>query len=373
MSKLVTIYGGSGFVGRYVARRMAKLGWRVRVAVRRPNEALFVKPYGAPGQVEPVFCNIRDDASVRAVMRGADAVVNCVGTFDRIGRNNFDAVQVQGAAASPASPPKRAWRSWSMSAIGADANGPSIYAQTKAAGEQAVTSAFPGAVILRPSVIFGTEDKFFNRFAGMARLGPVLPLAKPQTRFQPVFVDDVAAAAVKGILGEAAPGIYELGGPEAASFRDLMKKMLGVIQRRRLVVGVPTFVMKVAAFGFDMVEALTLGLISNKVITRDQLNSLGHDNVVVPGDARAGRSGADAHLDGGGAAGIPVVLSPLGPVRGDQGQRQEPEEGLSLGQHADRRPSWSAGGADGVHSGVLHRAFAAGRAFPGLRVQGQDL
>ncbi len=284
MSKLVTIYGGSGFVGRYVARRMAKLGWRVRVAVRRPNEALFVKPYGAPGQVEPVFCNIRDDASVRAVMRGADAVVNCVGTFDRIGRNNFDTVQVQGAGRiARIAAEEGVAQLVHLSAIGADANGPSIYAQTKAAGEQAVTSAFPGAVILRPSVIFGTEDKFFNRFAGMARLGFVLPLAKPQTRFQPVFVDDVAAAAVKGILGEAAPGIYELGGPEAASFRDLMKKMLGVIQRRRLVVGVPTFVMKVAAFGFDMVEAVTLGLISNKVITRDQLNSLGHDNVVAPG------------------------------------------------------------------------------------------
>ena len=284
MSKLVTIFGGAGFVGRYIARRMAKEGWRVRVAVRRPNEALHVKPYGVPGQVEPVFCNIRDDASVRAVTRGADAVVNCVGTFDRIGKNNFQAVQAEapGRIARIAAEEGVATLVH-VSAIGADANAPSIYGQSKAAGEEAVKAAFPGAVILRPSVIFGVEDQFFNRFGGMAALSPVLPVAKADTLFQPVFVDDVAQAAVKGILGQAAPGIYELGGPEVASFRDLMKKMLGVIQRRRMVLNVPTPVMKVMAFGFDMVEAVTLGLISNKMITRDQLNSLGVDNVVSPG------------------------------------------------------------------------------------------
>jgi NADH dehydrogenase len=284
MSKLVTIYGGAGFVGRYIARRMAKEGWRVRVAVRRPNEALFVKPYGVPGQVEPVFCNIRDDASVRAVMRGADAVVNCVGTFNRIGKNNFQAVQAEapGRIARIAAEEGVATLVH-ISAIGADANAPSIYGQSKAAGEEAVKAAFPGAVILRPSVIFGVEDQFFNRFGGMAALSPVLPVAKADTRFQPVFVDDVAQAAVKGILGQAAPGTYELGGPDVASFRALMQKMLGVIQRRRMVLNVPTPVMKVMAFGFDMLEAVTLGLISNKMITRDQLNSLGVDNVVAQG------------------------------------------------------------------------------------------
>jgi NADH dehydrogenase len=284
MSKLVTIYGGAGFVGRYIARRMAKEGWRVRVAVRRPNEALFVKPYGVPGQVEPVFCNIRDDASVRAVMRGADAVVNCVGTFNRIGKNNFQAVQAEapGRIARIAAQEGVGTLVY-ISAIGADANAPSIYGQTKAAGEEAVKAAFPGAVILRPSVIFGVEDQFFNRFAGMAALSPVLPVAKADTRFQPVFVDDVAQAAVKGILGQAAPGTYELGGPDVASFRELMQKMLGVIQRRRMVLNLPTPVMKVLAFGFDMLEAVTLGLIGNKMITRDQLNSLGVDNVVAPG------------------------------------------------------------------------------------------
>lgn len=284
MSKLVTIFGGAGFVGRYIARRMAKEGWRVRVAVRRPNEALHVKPYGVPGQVEPVFCNIRDDASVRAVTRGADAVVNCVGTFDRIGKNNFQAVQAEapGRIARIAAEEGVATLVH-ISAIGADANAPSIYGQSKAAGEEAVKAAFPGAVILRPSVIFGVEDQFFNRFGGMAALSPLLPVAKADTLFQPVFVDDVAQAAVKGILGQAAPGTYELGGPEVASFRNLMKKMLGVIQRRRMVLNVPTPVMKVMAFVFDMVEAVTLGLISNKMITRDQLASLGVDNVVSPG------------------------------------------------------------------------------------------
>jgi uncharacterized protein YbjT (DUF2867 family) len=170
-----------------------------------------------------------------------------------------------------------------ISAIGADDDSPSIYGRTKAAGEAGVRAAFPGAVILRPSVIFGTEDDFFNRFGAMARLGPVLPVAKAETRFQPVFVDDVAQAAVKGILGQAAAGTYELGGPEVASFRDLMSKMLGVIQRKRLVLNVPTIVMKVMAFVFDMIEAGTLGLITNKMITRDQLASLGVDNVVAPG------------------------------------------------------------------------------------------
>ena len=174
MSKLVTIYGGSGFVGRYVARRMAKQGWRVRVAVRRPNEALFVKPYGAVGQVEPVFCNIRDDASVRAAMAGSDAVVNCVGILVREGRNTFGAIQAEGAARiARIATEQGVGRLVHISAIGADAAGDSDYAQSKAKGEAGVLEGFPGAVILRPSVIFGTEDDFFNRFAAMARLSPV--------------------------------------------------------------------------------------------------------------------------------------------------------------------------------------------------------
>ncbi|MBL9048916.1 MAG: complex I NDUFA9 subunit family protein [Tabrizicola sp.] len=281
MSKLVTIFGGSGFVGRYIARRMAKEGWRVRVACRRPNEALFVRPYGVPGQVEPVFCNIRDDASVRAVTRGADAVVNCVGTFQRGGRNNFDAVQTEGAGRiARIAAEEGVGHLVQISSIGADPAGDSDYARTKGEGEAAVLAAFPTAVILRPSVIFGTEDGFFNRFAAMTRFGPVLPVVGANTRFQPVHVDDVAQAAVKGALGQAAPGVYELGGPEVVTFRGLMGRMLTLVKRRRAVVNLPFFIARIMASGFDAVQAVTLGLIENKVLTRDQVTSLQHDNVV---------------------------------------------------------------------------------------------
>jgi uncharacterized protein YbjT (DUF2867 family) len=284
MSKLVTIYGGSGFVGRYVARRLAKEGWRVRVAVRRPNEALFVKTYGAVGQVEPVLCNIRDDDSVRAVMKGADAVVNCVGILNEAGRNKFSAVQAEGAGrVARIAAEEGVAQLVHISAIGADTASESVYAQTKAQGEAAVLAAFPGAVILRPSVIFGPEDQFFNRFAGMSRMGPILPVVGAETRFQPVYVDDVAQAAVKGVLGQATPGIYELGGPEVASFRQLMQQMLRVIRRRRLVVNIPFFLASIMGGVLDLVQSLTLGLVTNTILTRDQVRNLRHDNVVSEG------------------------------------------------------------------------------------------
>ncbi len=284
MAKLVTIFGGSGFVGRYIARRMAKEGWRVRVAVRRSNEALFVRPYGTPGQVEPMACNIRDDASVRVMIRGADAVVNCVGILNRSGKNTFDAVQAEGAGRIARIAAAEGVQTLvQLSAIGADPASDSTYARTKAEGEAAVLAAFPTAVILRPSIIFGTEDGFFNRFAAMTRLGPILPVVGADTRFQPVYVDDVAQAAVKGVLGQAAPGVYELGGPEVDSFRGLMGRMLTVIQRRRAVVNVPFWVAGIMGFGFDMLQAVTLGLIENRMITRDQVRNLRQDNVVSPG------------------------------------------------------------------------------------------
>jgi uncharacterized protein YbjT (DUF2867 family) len=286
MSKLVTIYGGSGFVGRYIARRMAKEGWRVRVAVRRPNEALFVKPYGSVGQVEPVPCNIRDDASVRAVMQGADAVVNCVGILNRSGKNTCDAVQADGAARIARIAAEQGVANLVyISSIGADANSPAEYQRTKAAGEAAVRAAFPNAVILRPSIIFGQEDGFFNRFASMARFGPILPVVGAATRFQPVFVDDVAQAAVKGITGQAAPGTYELGGPDIETFKALMQRMLHVIRRRRLVVNMPFFIASIMGGAFDLLQTVTLGLFSNGMITRDQVRNLRQDNVVAP-DAR---------------------------------------------------------------------------------------
>ena len=285
MSKLVTIYGGSGFVGRYIARRMAQAGWRVRVAVRRPNEAMHVKPYGVVGQVEPVFCNIRDDASVRAVLTGADAVVNCVGTFDRKGRNSFQAIQDEGASRiARLAAEEGVSHLVHISAIGADIEAASAYAQSKARGEAGVIKYFPNAVILRPSVIFGAEDQFFNRFAGMTRFGPILPVVGAETRFQPVYVDDVAQAAVMGATGTARPGIYELGGPEVVSFRKLMQQMLSVIRRRRLIVNIPFGIASVMGWMMDLIQTVTLGLIPAQ-ITRDQVKSLRVDNVVAP-DAR---------------------------------------------------------------------------------------
>jgi len=281
MSKLVTIYGGSGFVGRYIARRMAKEGWRVRVAVRRPNEAMFVRPYGVVGQVEPVFCNIRDDESVRLVMKGADAVVNCVGTFDKGGKNNFAAVQDEGATRiARIAAEEGVGALVHLSAIGADAESDSLYARSKAAGEAGILSHFPTAVILRPSVVFGAEDQFFNRFAAMTRLGPMLPVVGGGTRFQPVYVDDVAKAAAMGALGQAKPGVYELGGPDVDTFRELMVQMLGIIRRRRLVLDVPLWLGRIMGRVFDAIQAVTLGLVKGPV-TLDQVRSLARDNIVT--------------------------------------------------------------------------------------------
>lgn len=283
MTKLVTIFGGSGFLGRYIARRMAKDGWRVRVAVRRPNEAGFVRTYGAVGQVEPVLCNIRDDASVAAALAGADAAVNCVGTFDARGRNNFFAVQHDGAArVARLATAGGVDTLVHISAIGADAAAESLYARSKAEGEQAVLAHFPNAYILRPSVIFGQEDGFFNRFAAMSRFGPVLPIVGGDTRFQPVYVDDVAAAAQAAIQGAGAPGTYEVAGPDVNSFSELMAQMLQVIHRRRLVVSIPFWAARIMAFFMDMGQIATGGLFSAP-ITRDQVKSLQTDNVAAEG------------------------------------------------------------------------------------------
>ncbi|MCT4556751.1 MAG: complex I NDUFA9 subunit family protein [Pelagimonas sp.] len=280
MSKLVTIYGGSGFVGRYIAQRMAHLGWRVRVACRRPNEALFVKPYGAVGQVEPVFCNIRDDASVLAAMQGADAVVNCVGTFDKGGKNNFDAVQNEGAERiARIAADQGVQRLVHVSAIGADTAGDSAYARSKGKGEDAVLKHMPDAMILRPSVIFGIEDQFFNRFATMTRFGPILPIVGGNTRFQAVYVDDVAKAAVMGLTGAAEGGIYELGGPNVATFRELMSTMLKTIRRRRIVLNLPFWVANLMGSVMDLVHSISLGLVP-AMITKDQVVQLRSDNVV---------------------------------------------------------------------------------------------
>lgn len=281
---IVTIFGGSGFVGRYIAQRMAKAGWRVRVAVRRPNEALFVRPYGAVGQVEPIQANIRDEDSTRRAIAGASAVVNCVGILVEEGRQGFEAVQGEGAARiARLAAEEGVGKLVQISAIGADAESDSSYARSKAQGEDAVRAAFPGAVILRPSIIFGAEDQFFNRFAGMARLSPVLPVVGPLTKFQPVYVDDVAAAAEAAVLRDVKPGIYELGGPEVATFRALMVHMLKVIRRKRLILALPFWVGRLQGAAFDMLQRFSFGLFVNRLITRDQVRLLGKDNVVSDG------------------------------------------------------------------------------------------
>ena len=280
---IVTIFGGSGFIGRHVAQRMAREGWRVRVAVRRPNEAHFVRPYGFVGQVEPIQANIRDDDSTRRVVAGATAVINCVGVLAESGKQTFDALLDDGAARiARVAAEEGVARLVHVSAIGADERSDSEYAAAKGRGEAAVRDAFPDAVILRPSIVFGVDDGFFNKFGAMARLSPVLPLVGPNTRFQPVYVDDVAAAAQVGALGRAAPGIYELGGPEVATFRELMQRLLGVIQRRRMLVALPTGLARLNARILDGLQGLSGGLFSNSLITRDQVRLLAHDNVASP-------------------------------------------------------------------------------------------
>lgn len=286
MAKTVTIYGGSGFLGRAIAQRMARDGWRVRVACRRPNEALAVRGYGAVGQVEPVLCNIRDEGSVASAMAGADAVINCVGTFDRGGANNFTAVMVDGAArVARLAAANGVGTLVHISAIGADPDGASLYAQAKGRGEEAVRAAFPKAAILRPSVLFGPGDNFFNRFGGQALCGPFLPLVGGDSLFQPAYVEDVAQAAAICAEGRAGARTLELGGPDRESLRDLMHRMLKVIDRRRLVVNLPFWIGSVIGGVLDIGSAMIGRLIPNRILTRDQVTSLRSDNVVAPGAA----------------------------------------------------------------------------------------
>lgn len=278
---LVTIFGGSGFVGRYITQAMARAGWRVRVAVRRPNEALFVRTYGVVGQVEPLQANIRDEDSTRAAIQGADAVINCVGILYKDGKQTFEAVQNNGATRIAQIAAEEGVSNFvHLSAIGADEDSKSDYARTKAQGEAAITAAFPGAVILRPSIIFGSDDGFFNRFAGMTRISPVIPVVGQNTRFQPVYVDDVADAAALAAQGKAEAGVYELGGPDIETFRELMVRMLKIVRRRRLIVALPFWFARFQGRVLNLLPILTLGLIPNSLLTVDQVRLLEVDNVV---------------------------------------------------------------------------------------------
>jgi uncharacterized protein YbjT (DUF2867 family) len=273
--KLVTIIGGSGFVGRHIVRALAKRGYRVRVACRRPDLAGHVQPLGTVGQVMPVQANVRYPASVAAACDGAFAVINLTGVLYSSGAQSFDAVHAFGAEASArAAKAAKARVFIQMSAIGADANSSSEYAKSKAEGEARARANFPGATILRPSIIFGPEDGFFNRFASLARFVPALPLiGGGETKFAPVFVGDVAEAVARIVdTGEADAKTYELGGPETLNFRELMQFTLETIGRKRLLVPVPWAVAKV--------QGMLLGLLPGRLLTSDQVELLRADNVV---------------------------------------------------------------------------------------------
>ena len=277
---VVTVFGGAGFVGRYVVSALAQQGVQVRVACRRPEEAMRCKPMGDVGQIAPVAANIRNAESVAAAVAGTDAVVNLVGVLYKRGKQNFDILHVDGAhivaAAAKAAGAKRLIH---ISAIGADVESESDYASSKALGEKAVNDAFEGATVLRPSIVFGPEDDFFNRFAALARLSPALPVIGPKTRFQPVYVADVAKA-VSACLGDDATsgGCYELGGPSVHTFHELMEMMLAEIGRKRFLVPVPFWAASAKAF---FLEHLRVPFFLPKpLLTRDQVRLLKHDNVV---------------------------------------------------------------------------------------------
>ncbi|MBM3489019.1 MAG: complex I NDUFA9 subunit family protein [Alphaproteobacteria bacterium] len=274
----VTVFGGSGFLGRHLVRRLAQAGARVRVAVRDPEAAAFLKPMGDVGQVMPMAANLRHEASVRQAVAGADAVVNLVGILYQRGGQRFAAVHAQGArrvaAAAKAAGVRRLVH---VSAIGADLASSAEYARSKALGELAVTEAFADASIVRPSLVFGPEDDFFNRFAALARLLPALPLlGGGTTRFQPVYVGDVAEA-IHVILRrpETAGQIYELGGPRSYSFKELLQYVLKETGRNRLLLPLP--------FGLAKFQAAFLQLLPVPPLTPDQVELLRQDNVVSPG------------------------------------------------------------------------------------------
>lgn len=291
MQGLVTVFGGSGFVGGQVVRQLAKAGYRVRVAVRQPNLAYKMRMLGDVGQIEVVQANLRNAPSVARALDGAEAAVNLVGILWESGRQKFQSLHVMGAK-TVAEQAKAAGvkRLVHISAIGADAESPSKYARTKADGEAAVRGAFPGAVVIRPSIVFGADDKFFNKFGQMAALFPALPLiGGGETKFQPVFVGDVAAVVAKAVTSPAAEGLtYELAGPSVYSFKQLLEMILRETGRNRLLVPLPWFAASLIGKFGDVVAGL---LPIAPPLSSDQVESLKADNVAasgLPGLAEAG-------------------------------------------------------------------------------------
>ncbi|MBB4952982.1 NADH dehydrogenase [Agrobacterium vitis] len=282
---LVTVFGGSGFVGRHVVRVLAQRGYRVRVAVRRPDLAGFVLPFGNVGQISLSQANLRYKDSVVKAIEGASFVVNCVGILFEAGRNKFDAVQDFGARTVAEATAAAGAKLVHVSAIGADAKSKSLYAASKGRGEEAVLKSMPDAIILRPSIVFGPEDNFFNKFAAMTRTAPFLPLiGGGSTKFQPVFVEDVAETVGKAIDGQLKAGVYELGGPEVLSFRQCLEEMLRVVDRDTPLVSM--------SFGMaSLVAAITSAIpLIQPPLTKDQLTLLKSDNVVSAAAKADGRT-----------------------------------------------------------------------------------
>jgi NADH dehydrogenase len=271
---LITIFGGSGFVGRHLVRALAKRHYRIRVAVRRPDLAGHLQPLGRVGQIHAVQANLRNSASIEAAVRDADIVINLVGILFERGRQRFDIVQSFGAEQVALAAAAHGARMIHVSAIGANENSQSAYARSKAMGEKAVLAARPAAVIFRPSTIFGPEDQFFNRFAALARMSPVLPLiGGGEQRFQPVFVGDVAEAIARAVEDKAQAGqTYELGGPEVMTLKQVFEYVLETIQRKRLLIPVP--------FGLMNLQAQALQFLPKPPLTPDQVELLRADCVV---------------------------------------------------------------------------------------------
>ncbi len=273
---LVTVFGGSGFLGRHVVQALARRGFRIRVACRNPNTAHHLQPLGDVGQIVAVKANIRDDEAVARVCQGADHVVNLVGILMEGSKQTFDAIQHEGAASVARAAAQVGAGVTFVSAIGADEDSASAYARAKARGEQAVLNAVPDAVILRPSIIFGPEDSFFNRFAEMSRFSPALPLiAGGDTKFQPVYVADVAEVVARSVAGELQGGtVYELGGPEVFTFKELMEIVLDQVDRKRLLLTLPK---PIASMMGAVGDLIPFGLAP---ITSDQVKQLDNDNIV---------------------------------------------------------------------------------------------
>jgi uncharacterized protein YbjT (DUF2867 family) len=285
--RLATVFGGSGFVGRHTVRALAKAGWRVRAAVRRPDLAGHLQPMGTVGQIHAVQANLRYPQSVAAACAGADVVINLVGVLAPAGKQSFEAVHAAGARSiAKAARETGVSRVIQVSAIGADRKSPSLYARSKAEGEAGILEEFPDAVILRPSIVFGPEDEFFNRFAALARMAPFLPLiGGGKTKFQPVFVGDLAAAITAVADGRGANGqVYEIGGPEVLSFRQLLEHTQTWTDRRRAYLRLPFWLAKLqAAVTAPLPNAL-------RPITVDQVRLLQVDNVVSEAARKDGRT-----------------------------------------------------------------------------------